>query len=113
MKHLKKEIINDFEYNFYDGIDIDLLLNHNKDGKDGFIYIFIDNWDNEVKKIKRQSKIKELLYNTESIDLENINNSFIIIYTNPGIIVHKMLDIIIKQIKISFNNNPYSPLSLQ
>jgi hypothetical protein len=71
---------------FYEGIDFNVIMNHSKDGSDGFIYCFIDNWVEEVKKWERDSKINSIIYNQkiEEFQSENINNNWICIYQTQG-----------------------------
>ena len=42
---------------FYDGIDFNEILNHAKDGSNGFIFCYIDSWEKEVKSYESDSKI--------------------------------------------------------
>lgn len=56
MKHLKKEIINDIVYNFYEGGDFNAILNHNKNGQDGIMYIFIEIGIHIIKNLKDNLK---------------------------------------------------------
>ena len=41
-------IVDNVNIKFYEGMDFDLLLNHSRDGSDGFVFCFIESWVNEV-----------------------------------------------------------------
>ena len=67
---------------FYEGMDFDLLLNHSRDGSDGFIFCFIESWINEVKSYNRQRKVVSVVddVNYEEFEWEEINNNYISVY---------------------------------
>ena len=48
--------VNNSSFKFYNGVDFDILIKHSKDGSDGFIFCFIDNWIKELKSYNRQRK---------------------------------------------------------
>jgi hypothetical protein len=75
-------IVDNVNVRFYEGMDFDLLLNHAKDGSDGFIFCFIENWINEVRSYNRQRKLTSLVddINYEEFEWEEINNNFISVY---------------------------------
>ena len=72
---------------FYEGMDFDLLLNHAKDGSNGFIFCFINNWVSEVKSYNRQRKLSSVVDDIEyeEFEWEEINNNFISVYQTEGI----------------------------
>ncbi len=75
----------DLRVRFYDGIDFEMIRNHPIDGSDGFIYFFIDRWIDTVKIYQRDCKIEEIIgHNTPSINTDDINNAYIIIYQTGG-----------------------------
>ena len=58
---IDKIVIDNVIFNFYEGIDFELLINHTNDGSDGFIFCFIDNWITEIKSYNRQKKLSSLI----------------------------------------------------
>ena len=60
---ISKDILEGVEVKYYDGIDFNKLFKHPKDGSEGFIFCFVNNWVNEVKKFDRESKIDNLVDN--------------------------------------------------
>jgi len=83
---ISEDILDGVNVKYYDGIDLKLAQNHPKDGSNGFIFCFVDNWVNEVKKYNRESKIDNILSDEEVIDfdMDNLNNSYICIYQTDG-----------------------------
>ncbi len=71
---------------FYDGIDLEILTKHPKDGSGGFIFCFIDKWLDEVKKHHRESKIDSILTNSEYKEFNSleIDNNYVCIYQTDG-----------------------------
>ena len=65
---------------FYDGIDINYISKYN--GTE-MIVIFIENWEEEVLKHKRDNIIDCILGN-DFYDLNKLNNNNIIIYQTNG-----------------------------
>ena len=87
MTLIDKMILDDINVKFYKGIDFDILLNHPKDGSNGFIYCFIDNWVSEIKVYNRQRKILSVIDDVKykEFDWSNIDNNYICIYQTDGI----------------------------
>ena len=83
---------------FYDGIDIDKIVNHPKDGSNGLIVCYIDGYARHMTSIKRESKIDSILNDSkyEPFDLADIENNWIIIYETSGIGI-KQLHLLIKE----------------
>ena len=77
----------DTHVRFYNGIDFDFLINHAKDGTDGFIYCFMDNWIKEVQTYNRDNKINSIIKNKtySDFDWDSINNNYIAVYQADGI----------------------------
>lgn len=70
---------------FYEGIDFDMVINHPKDGSNGFIYFFIDSWKEEVKRNRRNEIIDSIVDDKHiSKDLDEIDNNYICIYQTSG-----------------------------
>ena len=53
-------IVDGNKFDFYDGIDFAILKNHPKDGSNGFIFCFVENFVNELQSHKRQNKINSV-----------------------------------------------------
>lgn len=99
---------------FYNGIDFDVLKNHPKDGSEGFIFCFVENFVTEVQSHKRQNKINSVLTSdiSKEFDTKDIENNYIAIYqlqgTEPGVLFE-----VIKQkvITKNFPEHPWIPIS--
>lgn len=89
-------IVENVNIKFYDGIDFDLLLNHSKDGSDGFIFCFINNWVTEVKSYNRQRKLTSVVddISYEEFDWEKIDNNYISVYQTEGVGVSSVYQVI-------------------
>lgn len=83
---ISKEIIDNVEVRYYDGIDMDIIRSHPNDGSGGFIFCFIDNWVNEIKKYNRSNKIDTIIDGKEPRDFssEKIDNNYVCIYQTNG-----------------------------
>lgn len=99
---------------FYNGIDFEILRNHPKDGSEGFIFCFVENFVTEVQTHKRQNKINSVLTDNISIefDSKDIENNFIAIYqlqgTEPGVLFEVIKN---KVINKNFPEHPWIPIS--
>jgi hypothetical protein len=99
---------------FYNGIDFDVLKSHPKDGSDGFIFCFVENFVTEVQSHKRQNKINSVLTSDISTEFntKDIENNYIAIYqlqgTEPGVLFE-----VIKQkvITKNFPEHPWIPIA--
>ena len=102
-------IVDNVNIKFYEGMDFDLLLNHAKDGSNGFIFCFIESWVKESQSYNRNNKLKSVIDNTEysEFDWEDISNDYISVYQTDGIGV----DILYQAIreKVIQNHLPRSP----
>lgn len=76
--------IEGIDVKFYNGIDFDVVVNHPNDGSNGFIYFFIDNWVEEIKKHRRNNKIDSIIENSKIFDPEDIENNYIAVYQTSG-----------------------------
>lgn len=107
-------IIDDKNVSFFDGMDLDIIMNHPKDGSKGFIFCFIDNWIKEVKAWERDSKIGSVLTNNlvKKFNSQDIENNYVAIYqldgTEPGVLFQIIKD---KVINKNFPEHPYIPIS--
>lgn len=74
---------------FYDGIDLKYATEY--DGEDMLIF-FVDNWDKELKKQKRENVINGILYDSNAIDINNFNfSSFIAVYQTNGYLMETLI----------------------
>jgi hypothetical protein len=98
-------IVDNVNIKFYKGMDIDLLLNHNRDGSNGFIFCFIDSWTAEVKSYNRQRKLVSLVddINYKEFEWEMINNNYINIYQTEGL----GIDIVYETIRGKLEKNNF------
>ena len=87
MTFLDKINIQNIEVKFWSGFDLEQILNHPKDGTDGFMIVLVESIKKEKIKFQRESKINQILGN-KRIDfdslLDNINNNYISIYQSKG-----------------------------
>ena len=107
---IDETIIDNVEVFFYEGMDIDKLLNHPKDGSNGFIYCFIDNWVSEIKRYNRQRKISSVIDGVvyEEFEWDNINNNYICIYQTEGMLVKDVYETIRNKVEVNqFPNQPW------
>lgn len=103
-------IVDNVDVKFYEGMDVDKLLNHPKDGSNGFIYCFIDNWVNEIKTYNRQRKISSVIDDIKYKEFEwdNINNNYICIYQTEGMLIKDVYETIRKKVEVNqFPNQPW------
>ncbi len=99
---------------FYSGIDFDILLKHNKEGLDGFIYCFIDNWVSEVKSYNRQLKLESVIDDVKFSKFEwnKINNNYISVYQTDGVGIESLYKSIRERvINLKSTNNSWLPIS--
>lgn len=82
MTLIEEIIISGDNFKFYDGLDIDTILKHPKDGSNGFILCFVKNFEDVLKSYNRNSKISTLIDGTEFLKIKHkhIKNQFAIIY---------------------------------
>lgn len=95
---------------FYEGMDFDLLINHAKDGSNGFIFCFIKNWVNEVKSYNRQRKLSSVVDDIEyeEFEWEKIDNNFISVYQTEGMGIHDVYQTIRKKVeRKQFDSRPW------
>lgn len=99
---------------FYNGIDFNTIIDHPKDGSNGFIFCFIDSWVKEVTSWERESKINSVLTDevVKKFKSQDIENNYIAIYqldgTEPGVLFQIIKE---KVINKSFPEHPYIPIS--
>ncbi len=114
MTLIDETTLNDINVKFYKGIDFDILLNHPKDGTNGFIYCFIENWVNEIKTYNRQRKISSVIDDIKYKEFEwdNINNNYICIYQTEGMLLKDVYETIRKKLEVNqFSNQSWIPVS--
>jgi hypothetical protein len=114
MRLIEKIKIDEIDFNFYEGIDFDVLKSHPKGGESGFIFFFIDNWVKEIKKWERDSKIKSVLinHNFKKFDSRILDNNYICIYqtqnTKPEMVFNIIKD---KVLNKNFVEHLWLPVS--
>jgi hypothetical protein len=113
MTLIEKIIIDDNEFSFYNGIDFNIIMNHPKDGSNGFIFCFIDSWIKEVNSWERDSKIDSVLTNElfKKFNNQDIENNYVAIYQLVGMELNTLFQIIKeKVIKKNFPEHPWIPI---
>lgn len=114
MNLIEQIIVDDKTVAFYDGIDFSVLTNHPKDGSNGFIFCFVENFVKEVKTHRRQNKINSLLTDeiSSEFDTKDINNDYIAIYqlegTEPGVLFEIIKE---KVLNKNFPEHPWIPIA--
>lgn len=106
--------VDEKEVSFYNGINFDVIINHPKDGSNGFIFCFIDNWSKSVKSWERESKIDSVLTNelVKKFNSQDIENNYVAIYQLDGIETNILFEIIKeKVINKNFPEHPWIPIS--
>jgi hypothetical protein len=104
-------LIDKIEFNnhnifFYDGIDFDMIKDH-KDTSGDFLIFFIYSWVDEVKKWRRDQKIKTILEDIDNnFDPDLINKNTISIYLTNGYVMETY-----KVIKDKIFKLNYEPLA--
>jgi hypothetical protein len=99
---------------FYNGIDFNKLIEHSKDGSDGFIFCFINSWIKEVTSYNRELKISSIVNDDifNEFDWESIDNNYISIYQTDGV----GIDVVYETVRNKLNKNqfpdmPWIPIS--
>jgi hypothetical protein len=113
MTLIEKIIIDDNEFSFYNGIDFNIIMNHPKDGSNGFIFCFIDSWIKEVNSWERDSKIDSVLTNElfKKFNNQDIENNYVAIYQLVGMELNTLFQIIKeKVINKNFPEHPWIPI---
>lgn len=111
MELISEILINDIITKFYKGFDYNTMLNHPKDGSNGFMIVFIDKWSDIIFRLNRSNKIDRILKNVDRIDFKNFkfDNNYMIIYQTQGEFKAVYESIKERMQKINFNlNNPKS-----
>ena len=99
---------------FYNGIDFSKLLTHSKDGSDGFIYLFIENWVEEVKSYNRNLKLESIINNLDfnEFNWDLIDNNYVCVYQTQGVGVDVVYDTIRKKLENDqFPDQPWIPMA--
>lgn len=114
MTLIEEILLDQTKVKFFNGIDFNVIMKHSKDGSDGFIFCFIENWVTEVKKWERESKINSVINNEqfEKFKSEELDNGYIAIYqmegTEPGILFEVIKE---KVINKNFPEHPWISIS--
>lgn len=103
MKLITSSEIKDFKINYYDGFDLERILNHPHDGRDGIMVVFFDSLKEEEIKHNRNEKIKSLLESKKIKDfsdiIDKLNNNYLMLYQTHG-----FTDVVFKSIKNKIEN---------
>jgi hypothetical protein len=110
MIKIKEKIISNYKFLFYDEIDFDIILKHPKDGSDGFIVCFVNNFSKSIIEYNRDIKIKNILGNIikKSIKYEDIESKYVMIYQCNDIPKNKMLESIVNKLETTYYFTPNS-----
>jgi hypothetical protein len=106
--------INNENYRFYDGVDIDIIMKHPKDGSQGHIYCFFESFITEVKNWERASKINCVLLNEipKKFNFDEIENDYVSLYQNCGVSTYELFKIVKNKIvKGQIINKDWIPIS--
>ena len=103
MKLITSSEIKYFKINYYDGFDLERILNHPADGRDGIMVVFFDSIKDEEIKHNRNEKIKSLLESKKIKDfsdiMDKLNNNYLMLYQTHG-----FTDLVFKSIKNKLEN---------
>lgn len=96
-----EEIINDMKIKYYDGFDYHNVKNHSLDGSDGMMIIFVRDWKDVLKSLKRNKTLNEIFQTNTDIDLENPIplNTWVAVYQYGNIGYDLLFDIIRKKFR--------------
>lgn len=106
-------IVDNVNIKFYEGMDFDLLLNHAKDGSNGFIFCFINNWVSEVKSYNRQRKLLSVVDDLEfeEFEWEKIDNNYISVYQTEGMGISSVYEVIRTKVeRKQFEQKPWTSI---
>jgi hypothetical protein len=97
---------------YYDGIDFNIVLKHPKDGSEGMLIFFIEKWQDEVIKWRRENKINRILGdNYVKNSLDEIENNFVAIYQSDGVSKKEIYEVIRKKVESgNLPNQPWTPV---
>jgi hypothetical protein len=98
---------------YYEGIDFNIVLKHPKDGSRGMLIFFIEKWQDEVIKWRRENKINKILGdNYIESNLYEIENNFIAIYQSDGVSTKEIYEVIRKKVESgNLPNQPWTPVN--
>lgn len=111
---IEEIFVDEVKVKFFDGIDFNIIMKHPKDGSEGFIFCFIDNWSTSLKRWERDSKIKSVINNEQfkKFKSEELDNGYIAIYqlegTEPGVLFEVIKE---KVLNKNFPEHPWIPIS--
>lgn len=114
MNLISESKIDGLKISYYKGIDFNKVQNHPKDGNQGTMIIFIENWIDETKIWQRDNKLNALLENKKinNFNLTEIDNDFVKIYQCENIGINKLYETIkFKMEKGIIIDKPWVPIS--
>ena len=96
---------------FWKGFDLEVILNHPKDGKMGLMIVLIDSVQAIRKEIQRDMLLNSILDNSKLEDfdniLENLDNNYLALYQSSG-----QDDLLLKTLKDKFTKTQeWKPIS--
>lgn len=103
MKLLETKKFNEQKVQFYQGIDVEMILQHPRDGSKGIMIIFFESLEKEKMKLMRYSTIKTILgesYENVFEKIINLDNPNIILYETQG-----FMDVIYRSVITKLENN--------
>jgi hypothetical protein len=113
MHKIVEKKIQDVNFRFYNGMDLDILMNHPYDGSDGYIVCLIDNWVSCISKYNRSVKIDNMINGTERViyKSDEFDNEYIMIYQCSDIPKEKMLEVVLYRLETTINFYGYPKIS--
>lgn len=104
MNLISKSKIDNIIIKYYDGMDLNVVSKHPKDGSKGVLVCFIKNWKASV----RNNKIDNVLTNEKIININDINNNNVIIYQVDNIPIIELYDVVKDKLENgSFDSKPW------
>lgn len=109
---IESEIINNNLFQFYDGIDFDLIKYHPDDGTSGFLIFLVDSLIKEIESYNRNRKLNSILTGCDFIpfDTNEMSNDYVCIYLTEGVGIKTMINVVKEKINymefLNFSDSP-------
>jgi hypothetical protein len=88
MTFLEQFKVSDTLVKFWSGFDLELILNHPKDGTSGYMVVLVESIKMEYLRYSRNLKIDQICSDKRERDfykiIENIENDYVLIYQSRG-----------------------------
>ena len=118
MNLISKSKVNTQVIEYYDGIDLNVISKHpsqqyklvqiHKHGGSKVLVCFIKNWKAAV----RDNKIDSILSKTDIVNINDINNSNVIIYQADNVPILDLYDVIKEKLENGFlDSKPWLPVA--